>query len=156
MTESLLNDIRVLRRENEWLREQLARSDQQIEWLSRENAALRRDAGEATAGLLELRTMTTEALAAVRERVARDAAEVEKWRERYHGLSTELAVVRDRSGKRLNTITSLELEIDQLKRNNEYLRGRIAFLEKVLNSKPGTVHFGREGFYLRGVDGEAT
>ncbi len=47
MTESLLNDIRVLRRENEWLREQLARSDQQIEWLSRENAALRRDAGEA-------------------------------------------------------------------------------------------------------------
>lgn len=92
MTESLLNDIRVLRRENEWLREQLARSDQQIEWLSRGN----------------------------------------------------------------DTITSLELEIDQLERNNEYLRGRIAFLEKVLNSKPGTVHFGREGFYLRGVDGEAT
>ena len=104
---------------NERLREQLAQSDQRIEWLSKENAALKREAREVSVGLLELR-------------------EVEKWRERYHQRSVELA------GARRSNF--------DLSRENAGLRGRVAFLEKALGSKPGTMYFGNEGFFLRGEE----
>ncbi len=123
---------------NERLREQLAQSDQRIEWLSKENAALKREAREVSVGLLELRDVTTEALVAMRKRVDHDAAEVEKWRERYHQRSVELA------GARRSNF--------DLSRENAGLRGRVAFLEKALGSKPGTMYFGNEGFFLRGEE----
>lgn len=151
---------------NDELRARLAQADQQIEWLSKENAALKRHAEEVTTGLLELRSVTSEALDTIRKRVAhdaseiekwkelrlnaviengklreyvkRDGAEVEKWRERYHQCALELAGTRNAN-------------FDFAKINAD-LRDRVALLEKALNSKPGTVYFGNEGFFLRGED----
>ena len=117
MKSSLFEDMRILKRKNDRLNQWLAQSDQQIELMYKENAALRRHAEEVTRGLLELRTATTDALTVVRERVASDAA-------RLRGRELE----------------------------NESLRRRVAFLEKVLNSQPGTMYFGSEGFFLRGED----
>lgn len=117
MTYPLLQEIARRDEQIEGLRTRLAESDQQIEWLSKENAALRGHAAEVTAGLRELRSLTREALDAM-----------------------------------IQHNTSLRSGLEQSERNNEYLRSRVSFLEKVLNSKPGTMYYGQDGFFVRGSE----